>query len=876
MSKISIVISILSVLFFVPDSAKAQENKIDYSYLDYKLPFEKRVDILVSQMTLEEKVSQLVNDSKEIPRLKVPKYNWWNESLHGVARNGYATVFPQSITVAASFNRSLLEEIGTVISDEGRAKHHEALRNNKRGIYTGLDFWSPNINIFRDPRWGRGHETYGEDPYLTGELASEFIVGLQGNDPKYFKSIATAKHFAVHSGPEKLRHSFDVDVSDRDLYETYFPAFRKTVKDAKVYSIMGAYNRFRGASCSGSDFLLNKVLRDQWGFQGYVVSDCGAIRDIHLNHKIANSTAEAAAVGIKGGCDLECGSYYENLITGVKDGLVSEKDIDVAVKRVFLARFKLGMFDPEELVPFSKIPIDIVCSDANTTLARKAAQESIILLKNQNQTLPLSKNKIKKIAVIGPNADNWESLVGNYHGTPRNPITFLKGIKNKVEPKIEILYAEGSHLADSILNLKPIAPVYFETEDGKQGLKAFYFNNVECKGKPVLERINDNIDFSWEHKPISKDLADNFSVQWKGFLVPAVTGKYQLAVFSKRGMKININGKEISNGKGSIHEGKYAVKTMTLQAGQKYALEAVFFSDDSDALAQLLWAMPEKNLIDDAVKITNEADIAVVVLGLSQRLEAEGGDKKDIELPEQQNKLLRAVKATGKPVILIINAGSALAINWAKENIDAIVNVGYPGEEGGNALADVLFGDYNPAGRLPVTYYTSMKELPPFEDYNMKERTYRYYSGVPLYSFGYGLSYTQFKYSNLILPKQIKAGESIEISATVTNTGKIGGDEVVQLYLTDKKASTPRPIRQLEGFERINLKAGESKVVKFTLNERQLSLINDKVERVIEAGDFNVFVGGEQPDYEKNTHAASTEVIKGKFKIIGSKKLTEL
>ncbi|MEN9908511.1 MAG: hypothetical protein RLZZ540_1660 [Bacteroidota bacterium] len=876
MSKTTIVISILFILFFTPNLSKAQEKTVDFSYLDYKLPFERRVDILVNQMTLEEKVSQLLSDSKEITRLKIPKYNWWNESLHGVARNGYATVFPQSITVAASFNKSLLEQIGTVISDEGRAKHHEFLRNNKRGIYTGLDFWSPNINIFRDPRWGRGHETYGEDPYLTGELASKFIIGLQGNDPKYFKSIATAKHFAVHSGPEKLRHSFDVDVSDRDLYETYFPAFRKTIKEAKVYSIMGAYNRFRGASCSGSDFLLNKVLRDQWGFEGYVVSDCDAIKDIQTTHKIANSAAQAASIGLNGGCDLNCGSYYENLVAAVKEGLVNEKEIDIAVKRVFLARFRLGMFDPEEIVPFSKIPIDIVCSDANTTLARKAAQESIILLKNNNQTLPLSKNKIKKIAVIGPNADNWESLVGNYHGTPKNPITFLKGIKNKVEPKIEILYAEGSHLSDSTLNLKPIPSVYFETEDGKQGLKASYFNNMERKGKAILERIDDNIDFSWEHKPISKDLADNFSVKWNGFLVPAVSGKYQLGIFSKRGMKININGKEITNSKGSVHEGRYATKTMTLQAGQKYAIEATFFSDESDALAQLLWAMPEENKIEKAVAITKEADLAVVVLGLSQRLEGEGGDRTDIELPEQQNKLLRAVKATGKPVILVINAGSAIAVNWAKDNIDAILNVGYPGEEGGNALADVLFGDYNPAGRLPITYYTSMKELPPFEDYNMKGRTYRYYSGVPLYPFGYGLSYTQFKYSNLIVPSQIKAGEDIKITATVSNTGKMGGDEVVQLYLTDKKASTPRPFRQLEGFERIYLKAGESKEVIFTLNPRQLSLINNKVERVIEAGDFDVFVGGKQPDFDNNNNATSTEVIKGKFKVIGNKKLTEL
>ena len=874
--RIIIAISILFIFASKSSLVKAQESEIDFSYQDYNLPFEERVDILVDQMTLAEKVSQMVSESKAIPRLNIPEYNWWNECLHGVARSGYATVFPQSITVAASFNKSLLEEIGTVISDEARAKHQEFVRKGKRGIYTGLDFWSPNINIFRDPRWGRGHETYGEDPYLTGELASRFIIGLQGNDPKYFKTIATSKHFAVHSGPEHLRHSFDVDVSDRDLYETYLPAFRKTVKDAKVYSIMGAYNRFRGESCSGHDFLLNKLLREDWGFDGYVVSDCGAIRDIHTGHKIAASEPEAAAIGVKGGCDLNCGSYYHNLVEAVKQGLVSAEEIDKAVKRILLARFKLGMFDPEDEVSFTKIPFDIVCSDANNRLARKAARESIVLLKNKDGLLPLSKDKINKIAVIGPNADNWESLVGNYHGMPKDPVTFLKGIRNKVEPKIEVLYSEGSHLAEGVHNLKPIPSVFFQTEDGRQGLKATYFNNIACSGDPVFERIDDNIDFSWEHKPVSKDLIDNFSVRWTGFLVPPVSGKYELGVFSKRGMLIKIVGQEITNGNGSIHHEKYATGTLELVAGKKYPVEVEYYSDETEAVAQLLWTMPEQNIIDEAVKITKEADLAVVVLGLSQRLEGEGGDRQNIELPEQQHALLKAVKGVGKPVILVLNAGSALAVNWAKENIDAIINVGYPGEEGGNALADVLLGDYNPAGRLPVTYYKSLSELPPFENYNMKGRTYRYYTGTPLYPFGYGLSYTRFKYSDLNVPGQVKAGESINISVTVSNVGEMAGDEVVQLYLTDKKASTPRPVKQLEGFERIHLNAGESKVVEFTLTPRQLSLININSDRVIEAGEFNVYVGGEQPGFTDENDAESTEVILGKFKVRGNMKFDEL
>lgn len=859
--------------FLISSFLFGQNSDIDFLYFDTHKSFEERVEILVNQMTLEEKVSQLTNDSKEIPRLKVPKYNWWNESLHGVARAGYATVFPQSISVAASFNKGLMNEIGTAISDEARAKHHEFIREGKREIYTGLTMWSPNINIFRDPRWGRGHETYGEDPFLTGELASEYIIGLQGNDPKYFKTIATSKHFVVHSGPEAVRHTFDVDVSNRDLYETYFPAFKKTIQDAKVYSVMSAYNRFRGESASGSDFLLNQILRKQWGFEGFVVSDCGAIRDIHTNHKIADSKPEAAAIGLSSGCDLECGDYYSNLIEAVNNGLISEKTIDVSVKRLFLARFKLGMFDPDEMVSFTQIPTGIVCSDAHNNLARIAAQESTILLKNENNLLPLSKNNLTKIAVIGPNADNWESLLGNYHGTPKNPVTFLQGIKNKVEPLIEVVYAEGSHLSDKALNLKPIPSVYFQTKDGKQGLNASYYSNMNFEGQPVLTKIDDKIDFSWQHQPISKDLIDDFSVKWEGFLVPAESGKYELGVFSKRGMKVKIKETEISNGRGSVHHEKYKTGIVDLNTGEKYAIEVEYTSDKSDAIAQLLWTKIDENRIENAVKIAQQSDVTVLVLGLSQRLEAEGGDRENLALPEQQEELLKAIQATGKPVILVINAGSALDVSWAKENVQAIINVGYPGEEGGNALADVIFGDYNPAGRLPITYYTSINELPAFENYDMKGRTYRYYEGVPLYPFGYGLSYTTFKYSDLKISKSIKAGENVKVSVAVTNSGKMDGDEVVQLYLKDLKASTPRPQHQLEGFQRINLKAGETKTVEFTLTSEQLSLINKKSERVIESGTFEVYVGGEQPGFSGQNHASTTEVIKGEFKVNGNLKL---
>ena len=607
----------------------------------------------------------------------------------------------------------------------------------------------------------------------------------------------------------------------------------------------------------------------RFGFDGYVVSDCGAIGDIHTGHHIAKTESEAASIGLKGGCDLNCGRYYNYLTEALEQGLVSEEDINIAVKRTMLARFKLGMFDDESKVAYSKIPYDIVCSDAHNSLAKKAALESIILLKNDNNVLPLNKNKLKNIAIIGPNADNWESLLGNYHGTPKNPITFLTGLKNKVEPVINISYAEGCHLSEDALNLKPIPSVFFETMDGKQGLEASYFNNVKWEGKPVLQRIDNNIDFSWQNDPISKDLDDNFSVLWKGYLVPATSGSYELAILSKRGMSLKIEGQDINNGKGSAHHPKYATSVLNLEAGKKYEIEVSYFSDETNALAQMLWAKTDTDNIQEAVKIAKQADLSIVVLGLSQRLEGEGGDKKDLDLPKQQTELLKAIKATGKPVILVINAGSALAINWAKEHIDTIINVGYPGEEGGNALADVLFGDYNPAGRLPITYYNALEDLPAFEDYNMKGRTYRYFEGEPLYPFGYGLSYTTFDYSNLKFEKQIHAGENLNLSVTVTNTGNYAGDEVVQVYITDEKASTPRPIRQLVGFDRIHLKPNESKSVYFTITPRQLSIINKETKRVIEEGNFTLYVGGEQPSFKNSNHTTSTEVISEKFKVKG-------
>jgi beta-glucosidase len=846
MKQLSAIFFVLFCTFF---SQRLQTQEIDWRFQDPELDFETRTEILVQQLTLEEKVSQLVHEAPAIERLNISSYNWWNEALHGVARSGYATVFPQSISVAASFDKDLLERIGTVTSDEARAKHHDFIRKGKRGIYTGLTFWSPNINIFRDPRWGRGHETYGEDPYLTGKLASSFIKGLQGDDPKYLKTIATSKHFAVHSGPESLRHGFDVDVSDVDLYETYLEAFRMTVVDANVQSIMSAYNRFRGAPASASSFLLDEMLRERWGFEGYVVSDCGAIGDILYNHKIVESKAEAARISLEGGCDLNCGSTYLSLLSLAEQGLLNQKALDKAVSRLFLSRFKLGMFDPEEQVPFSGLSADIVGAETHLDLAREAAQKSIVLLKNENNLLPLNKHTLKKIAVIGPNADNWESLVGNYHGTPIEPVTFLKGLQRKLSPAVEVAYARGSHFSDEVYALEPIPSVYFETDGGRQGLDAEYYDNMDWEGTPVLKRIDDAIDFWWEHDPISKELSDFFSVKWTGYLIPPATGEYELATFAKMGMSLKIDGLEISNGKGMVHETTYAREKIRLEKGKRYPIEVSYFSDDSNAECRLLWTRTDTNLESDAVKLARESDLSILVLGLSQRLEGEGGDRENIGLPKVQTDLLKAIHATGKPVIVVLNAGSALAVNWAKEHVDALLSVGYPGEQGGNALADVLFGDYNPAGRLPITYYTALEELPAFEDYAMSDRTYRYYKGEPLFPFGFGLSYTQFSYSNLYATSSLKAGNNLTVRFSLTNTGDRAGDEVVQVYLSDLKASTPRPQHQLVAFERVYLRPNEKRELTFEIDARAFSLINPQGKRVIESGAFELHIGGGQPQF---------------------------
>jgi beta-glucosidase len=846
-------------------------------YLNPNIPIDARVDDLVGRMTLEEKISQTLNNAPAIDRLSIPAYEWWNEALHGVARAGVATVFPQAIGLAAMWDDSQLYAVATAISDEARAKHHEFVRQGRRGRYMGLTFWSPNINIFRDPRWGRGMETYGEDPHLTGRLGIAFIKGLQGDDPKYLKVIATSKHFAVHSGPEPKRHVFDAQASDRDLYETYLPHFRATVIEGKVYSIMGAYNRFRGESASAHKLLLQDLLRDRWGFKGYIVSDCGAIRDIYANHKIVGTAEDASSLAIKRGCDLECGSEYRALGNAVKQGLLSEKELDVSVKRLFAARMKLGMFDPPEMVKWARIPYSVNDSAENARLALETARKSIVLLKNSGGVLPLRKN-LKTVAVIGPNADDTEVLLGNYNGTPSNPITPLAGIRAKIGSSATVLYARGSDVAEGMPSYEPVPDRVFSTDvngQSRSGVTVEFFDNLKYEGKPVRTEISAGIKAAWIKGAPYPELGNNpYAVRWSGQITVPETGEYMVRMAGGFG-RLTLDGKQLG---GRLNMTPQAV---VFEAGKPYKIIAEMPSNAYGGMtAELQWSLLGRDYMGEAVAAARKSDVALLFLGLSPRLEGEemlvqvpgfsGGDRLNIDLPKAQADLLRAVAETGTPTVLVLLNGSAIAVNWADAGIPAIVEAWYPGQAAGTAIADVLFGDYNPAGRLPVTFYKSTDQMLPFEDYSMKERTYKYFTGTPLYPFGHGLSYTNFEYSKLKLPKKVKAGHPVKVLVTVANTGSREGDEVVQLYITDLEASAPVPIRKLVGFRRISLKAGARQKVSFTIDSRDLSLITDDSRRVIEPGIFGVSVGGKQPGFSGNADAATTKVLTGRFTVTGN------
>ena len=705
-----IVFVIASIIFFVAVSP-AQ----NLPFQNPSLSIAARVNDLVSRLTLEEKVAQMLNSAPAIDRLGIPAYDWWNECLHGVARTPFhVTSYPQAIGMAATFDVNAMKTMGDYTSDEGRAIYNESIRKNDHRRYLGLTYWTPNINIFRDPRWGRGQETYGEDPFLTGSIAKAFVAGLQGNDPKYLKAAACAKHYAIHSGPESSRHTFDVNITDHDLWDTYLPAFHELVVHAKVAGVMCAYNAYAGQPCCGSDKLMVDILRNQWKFTGYVTSDCGAIDDFYQQHKMFPDAESSAAVAVLHGTDLECGNQtYKTLTQAVKDGKLTEREIDVSVKRLFTIRFRLGMFDPVNMVKYARVPITDLESQPHKDHALKMARESIVLLRNSNNLLPLNKS-IKKIAVLGPNADNVNTQLGNYNGEPSVITTVLQGIKNKLK-NAEVFYSKATDFTAT------------EPQD-----------------------------------------------------------------FSK---------------------------------------------------------------LIDSIK---DADVIIYVGGISPRLEGEemkvsspgfsGGDRTTIALPTVQTDFMKALKATGKPVVFVMMTGSAIAIPWEAENIPGIINAWYGGQAAGTAVADVLFGDYSPSGRLPVTFYKSDSDLPPFDDYSMQNRTYRYFKGEALYPFGFGLNYTKFTYSNLKLSKKaITKNESVDAEVTVTNSGKTTSDEVVQLYLTHLNAKMDAPLYSLKGFKRIHLAPGTSEKVKFTLTPDILSLVNDDGKSVEAAGKVKISIGGSSP-----------------------------
>jgi beta-glucosidase len=816
-------------------------------YKDPTRRIEERVDDLISMMTLEERISQMAFEAPAIERLGIPAYNWWNECLHGVARAGVATVFPQAIGLAATWDVTLMGEVAGAISDEARAKHHEFIRRGVRDIYTGLTFWSPNVNIFRDPRWGRGQETYGEDPYLTARMGVTFVKGLQGDDPAYLKLVATPKHFAVHSGPELDRHHFDARVGERDLRETYLPAFEACVVEGGAASVMGAYNRTNGEPCCASPTLLQKILRAEWGFKGYVVSDCWAINDIFGGHRSVETAAEASALAVKAGCDLECGCAYPSLLEAVELGFIDEATIDRAVARLFTARFRLGMFDPAEQVPFTRIPFEIDDAPEHRALALRAARESIVLLKNegdlstesQQALLPLSKD-VKSIAVIGPNADDLAVLLGNYNGTPSRAVTPLEGILGKVSPGTAVYHAQGCEIAAGVPPLRAVPsaclrPLAGGAGDASRGLEGAYFRDILFSGVPAFVRIDPAVDFVWhDASPLAGYGAESFCVRWTGALIPPVSGQYLLGVRGSSGYQFWLDGRELLAYATNEHEAFTRVVSVELEAGRLHDVRLDYVNDGRDPQVHLLWALPGQDYGEEVLRAAEKAEVVVMVMGLSPALEGEempvrvegfaGGDRTDIALPRTQEALLRQIHALGKPIVLVLMGGSALAVNWADSHVPAILEAWYPGEEGGTAIADVLFGDYNPSGRLPVTFYKSVAQLPPFDDYNMAGRTYRYMAEEPLYPFGHGLSYTRFEYTGLrIDPGQMDRDGRANVTLDVTNAGERSGEEVVQLYVHHPNSRVSRPARELKGFARVALAAGEKRAVAFTLAASQLA-----------------------------------------------------
>jgi beta-glucosidase len=863
-------------------------------YLDVKLSPAERAHDLVGRMTLDEKASQLEDWATSIPRLGIPDYQTWNEALHGVARAGYSTVFPQAIGMAATWDPATVHSMGNIISTEARAKYNQAQREGNHRIFYGLTFWSPNINIFRDPRWGRGQETYGEDPFLTSRLGVAFVTGVQG-DPSHPRAIATSKHFAVHSGPEPLRHGFNVDPSPRDLEESYLPAFRATVTEGHVQSVMCAYNSIDEWPACTNKMLLKDHLRDAWGFNGFVVSDCGAIQDVNQGHKKTADVTHSAALSLEAGTDLSCSIWapgFNTLADAVRQKLVSEDLVTQAAERLYTARVKLGFFDPQGYNQFDNIPIAANTAMGSRLASRRAAEESIVLLKNSG-VLPL-KTAPGHIAVIGPTAGLLPSILGNYVGTPVNPVTPLDGMISQFRGST-ILYAQGSTLAAGVG-----VPVPRTAFGLNKGLKTEFFATPDWTGRPVAVATQHDVQTDWESaRPVPQLETPNYSVRWSGSLAVPAPGHYVFTLEAgdsfpwspAESYRFVLDGKVISEGslrQGNLTPAPGASPTAppVMQSAKvpsipvdftdtnphDFRLDYSHSGDEAGGGLTLKWEAPAQVLLDEAVARAKESDIVVAFVGLSPQLEGEemnikidgfnGGDRTSLDLPAPQQKLLEALSAAGKPLVVVLQSGSAVALNWANQHAGAILEAWYPGVEGGTAIAHTLAGLNNPAGRLPVTFYASLDGLPDFTDYafktGVKGRTYRYFQGKPLWGFGYGLSYSTFKYGPVKLSADnLKAGDPLTATVTVTNTGAVGGDEVVEAYL--KTPQPDGPIHSLAGFQRVNIPAGQTKDVAITLDPRALSSVDDQGNRAILPGKYTLTLAAAQPqDTEAKSEAAFT------------------
>jgi beta-glucosidase len=856
------------------------------AYLNPSLSPVERAKDLVGRMTLDEKASQLVNQARAIPRLNVPAYNWWSEALHGVAVNG-TTEFPEPIGLGATFDVPGIHAMAGDISLEGRVVHQEAVKDGGSAIFHGLDFWAPNVNIFRDPRWGRGQETYGEDPFLTAQMGVAYVTGMQGDNTKYYRVISTPKHFDVHSGPEPTRHFADVDVSLHDEVDTYQPAFRAAIVDGKAGSIMCSYNAINGEPACANDYLLQHVLRGEWGFQGYVVSDCGAVRDIYSGHHFRPTQAQASAISLERGMDNECFDFatvkddsdYKPYIEAVQQGYLSENAIDTALVRLFTARIKLGMFDPSGTDPYAHIDPSELNSPEHRALARKLADESMVLLKNDG-TLPIRPG-LHSIAVVGPLADQTAVLLGNYNGIPTHTVSLLEGLKAEY-PNVKITYVPGTQFLRE--DGKPIPRDLLTTPDGKPGLKAEYGDaqgidiGSGAKPKTIVSRVEPTLDLNAQTLPSGVAGTKQLGVRWSGFLTAQETGDYRIGLRADGSASLSVNGRTVA-----LQYGSDGIDTrlgrVHLEKGERVTLDAQYEVTEGDRpVAQLLWAPVSNAPSPEAITAAKNADLVIAAVGITSRLEGEempvdqpgflGGDRTSIDMPEPEEALVEAVAATHKPLVVVLMNGSALAVNWINQHANAVLEAWYSGEEGGAAIADTLSGKNDPAGRLPVTFYKDLGQLPKFEDYSMDNRTYRYFSGKPLYPFGYGLSYTTFSYSALTVPTTpVEAGAPVDATATVTNTGKVAGDEVVQLYLKfPDVAGAPRIA--LRGFQRIHLEAGQSQKVHFELKDRDLSMVTELGQPIIAKGEYTVSIGGGQPD-------TGAPVVSGHFAIAGQVALAQ-